>query len=170
MSLFKFHDSNFLNGYNRPEVTATANTYNGYQFKLVDDVATVFTDATDVQAGDQYVMYNIIDKPEILNTDEYCVESGEYIRAFRLADFVGQKIDISADLVTDAYGDVEIGDYLVGRSTADTTDTMKWKVVEDSSNYAIYLEVLKKTTFGAFTVDADGGTVLGGYLCEIKSN
>ena len=166
MSMFKFHDSNFLGKSNHPEITATVDTYNGNQFKLVGDTAVPHATAAEVQAGDGYVMMNIIDKPEILNTDDYKVVSGEYIRAFRLKDFVGEKVDLTADIVSDAFADIAVGDTLVGRSSADTTSPMEWKKLADVTGYEVYLKVIKKTTFGLFTID---GTVAGGYLCKIVS-
>lgn len=169
MSLFKFYDSNYLNVPNRPEVVATTNTYNGFQFKLVDDEAVPHVTDEEVKAGNGYVMFNLIDKPEILNTDDYHVKKGENIRAYRLKDVVGLKFDMSADLVTDAFKNVDKGDFLVGRSDADVNDPMKWKVVEDVTGYKVYLKVVKKTTFGAFTIDAGGGVVPGGYLVEVCS-
>jgi len=164
--MFKFHDSNFLGKSNHPEITATVDTYNGNQFKLVGDTAVPHATAAEVQAGDGYVMMNIIDKPEILNTDDYKVVSGEYIRAFRLKDFVGEKVDLTADIVSDAFADIAVGDTLVGRSSADTTSPMEWKKLADVTGYEVYLKVIKKTTFGLFTID---GTVAGGYLCKIVS-
>jgi len=73
-------------------------------------------------------------------------------------------------LVTDAFADVAVGNFLIGRSVADTTNTMLWTKTADPSTYAIYLKVIKKTTFGAFTVDAGGGTVAGGYVVEVMSH
>ena len=171
MSLFKFHDSNFINTFNNPTIVATVDTYNGYQFAVIDGEAVAFANAAAAEVGDIYVMNNIIDKPEILNTDSYKVSDGEYIRGFRLKDFVGLSVDMSADLVTDAFAGVSVGDTLIPRATSeDTTNTMKWKKAADVSDYVIYLEVTKKTTFGAFTVDGDGGTVAGGYVCEVKQH
>lgn len=169
MSMFKFHDSNYLNGFNRADIVATVDTYNGNQFKIVNDTAVPFTNATEVQGGDGYVMMNIIDKPEVINTDDYKVVAGQYIRGFRLKDFVGQEVDLSEDLVSDAWADVAVGNTLVGRSVADTTATMEWKKLADITGYEIYLVVKAKTTYGSFTVDKSGGAVKGGYLCEIKS-
>ena len=120
--------------------------------------------------GDIYVMCNIIDKPEIINTDSYKVIADEYIRTFRLKDMVGLQLDMSADLATDAFADVAVGAFLCGRSTADTTNVMKWTKTADVSAYEIYLKVIKKTTFGAFTIDAGGGTVAGGYVVEVMAN
>ena len=170
MSLFKFHDSNFLNGYNKPNVVAIANTYNGYQFNVVSDTQVIVPDLATAKLGDIYVMFNIIDKPEIINTDEYKVVAGEYIRAFRLKDLVGQQFDMSADLITDAFADVAVGNYIIGRSVADTTNTQKWTKTADPSTYEIYLKVIRKTTFGSFTIDAGGGTVPGGYVVEVMAN
>jgi len=177
--MIKFQDSNFLNGFHLSNIVAIEDTYNGYAFGLqysatvggstVDVAATPLVDATAVQAGDFYVMMNIIDKPEIENTEDYKVVSGEFIRGFKLKDYVGQFVNLSADLVTDTYSGVSVGNYLVPRSLADTTNYMKWKKATDVSGYEVYLEVVKKNTFGAFTIDAGGGTVAGGYLCVIKS-
>lgn len=164
MSLFKFHDSNYLNKSNHPEITATVDTYNGNQFKLVGNTAVPHATAAEVQAGDGYIMFNVIDKPEIINTDDYKVGSGEYIRAYRLKDFAGEKFDMSADLVSDAFASVSVGSKLVGRSAADTTSPMEWKVASDVTGYAVYLEVVAKSTFGAFTIDKNGGAVAGGYV------
>ena len=130
---------------------------------LVPDLATA-------KLGDVYVMLNIIDKPEIINTDSYKVVANEYIRAFRLKDMVGLQLDMSADLLTDAFADVAVGALIIGRSVADTTNPMKWTKTADVSAYEIYLKVIKKTTFGAFTIDAGGGTVAGGYVVEVMAN
>ena len=170
MSLFKFHDSNFLNIPNKPNVLAIANTYNGYQFNVTSDTQVIVPDLATAKLGDIYVMFNIIDKPEILNTDDYKVIAGEYIRAFRLKDLVGQQFDMSSDLITDAFADVAKDNLLIPRSAADTTNTMKWTKTADVSAYEIYLKVIKKTTFGAFTIDAGGGTVPGGYVVEVMAN
>jgi hypothetical protein len=170
MSLFKFHDSNFIGGFNKPNVKAIADTYNGYQFNVVSDTQVIVPDLATAKLGDIYVMLNIIDKPEITNTDSYKVVADEYIRAFRLKDYVGQQFDMSADLATDAYADVAVNNLLIPRSLADTTNTMKWSKTADVSAYEIYLKVIKKTSFGAFTVDAGGGTVAGGYVVEVMAN
>jgi hypothetical protein len=99
MSLFKFNDSNFLHGSNISDVVATANTYNGYQFKIVADEAVAIATDAEAKTVDIYVMNNIINKPEIENTDDYYVVDGENIRAWRLKNHIGQKINMSQDLV-----------------------------------------------------------------------
>lgn len=173
MSLFKFHDSNFLNKSNHPEVVATVDTYNGNQFKIVTtagvDTAVPFATDTEVKTGNAYVMLNIIDKPEIINTDDYKIPANGKIRAYRIKDFVGEKMDVSADLVTDAFSTVSVGDTLVGCCAADTTNTMGLKKVADVTGYAVYYVVVAKTTFGSFTIDKNGGTVAGGYVLKVMT-
>jgi len=99
LSLFKFLDSNFLSHPNHPSCVAGFDTYNGYQFKVVSNTATVIATDTEAKTANINVMMNIIDKPEIWNTDEYKVTSGQYIRAFKLKDYAGLKISMSQDLV-----------------------------------------------------------------------
>lgn len=165
--MFSFYDTNFIGKANHPEIKATVDTYNGYQFKLDDDTAVANATADDIKSGEIYFMYNIIDKPEIENTEDYYVKSNEYIRAFRLKDFAGLSFNFTGDLVTDTYTNVKVGDKLVGRSVADTTDPMKWKVAEDVTGYSVYLEVMKKTTYGTFTYQKGTGTIPGGYIVKV---
>lgn len=165
--MFSFYDTNFIGKSNYPDIKATVDTYNGYQFKLDSGTAVANATADDIKAGEIYFMYNIIDKPEIENTEDYYVEANEYIRAFRLKDFAGMSFNFSSDLVTDTYATVNVGDKLVGRSTANTTDTMKWNVAADVTGYSVYLEVMKKTTFGTFTYQKGAGTIPGGYIVKV---
>ena len=171
MSLFKFHDSNFLEKSNHPDVVATVDTYNGEQFKIVTtagvDTAVPFATDAEVKLGNAYVMWNIIDKPQIYNTDDYKVAAGGALRTFRIKDFIGEKFDVSADVVSDAFATVAVGDTLVGRCAADTTNTMGLKKVADVTGYAVYYVVTKKSTFGAFTIDKTGGAVAGGYVLKV---
>lgn len=99
MSLFKFHDTNAINKPNYPNIVASADTYNGYVFGITAGEAVAFADDAAAKAGELYVMNNIIDHPEIENTDDFHVSDGEYVRGARLRDFAEQKIDISQDLV-----------------------------------------------------------------------
>lgn len=165
--MFSFYDTNFLSKPNHPEIVATVDTYNGYQFKLSDSTAVPNANADDVKAEETYIMCNIIDKPDLENTSDYYVVAGEYIRAYRAKDLADLSFNMSSELVTDTYSGVSAGDFLVGRSTADTTDTMKWNVIADVTGYSVYLEVLKKTTFGAFTYQKGVGTIPGGYLVKL---
>lgn len=165
--MFSFYDTNFMDKPNHPEIVATLDTYNGYQFKLSGDTAVPNATADDVKAAETYIMLNIIDKPDLDNTSDYYVTAGEYIRAYRTKDLADLSFNMSSELATDTYSTVSVGDTFVGRSTADTTDTMKWKKVASVAGYSVYLEVLKKTTYGAFTYQNGVGTIPGGYLVKL---
>lgn len=165
--MFSFFDTNFMSKPNHPEIKATAKTYNGYQYRLHNETAVAHADLATAKTNEIYFMYNIIDKPEILNTGDYCAEIGEYVRSFRLKDFSEQNFNMSSDLVTDAYAGVSVGDTLVPRSIADTTDTMKWKKTADVSGYGVYLEVISKTLYGSFTYQKGAGTIPGGYVVKV---
>lgn len=99
MGLVKFQDSNAIKGFNAPQFKATVDTYNGYAFKIVADEAVSFATDAEAKALDIYMMNGIIDKPEILNTNDFKTVDGEALRAFRLKDFVGRQINLSQDLV-----------------------------------------------------------------------
>lgn len=301
MSLFKTHDTNFIGKANHPNIVATVDTYPGYVFGITAGEAVAVADDTAALTAEFYVMTNIIDQPEILNTDDYHVSDGEHIRATRLKDLAELKVDMSQDLVyfrdtgtaqvetatvagtigvagqgdakvivtangmtgspktisvavanddtaadvaekiraaltSDAnvghtstgffvvsgetdkviltvktatandttmnisiaddtcdgltaapmsanttpgktpittnalmWADLAAGDILVPRVTADTTNTMKWKKIAAATGYGTYLEVVKKTSLGAFTFEKATGVVLGGLLCKVKS-
>lgn len=171
MGLFKFQNySAIKNAQDNPRILATADTYNGYVFKVVDgaggiESATPCVDADDAKVADLHIMLNVVDKPELLNYADYKVETGEYIRGFRLKNLIGEKVEFTSDLVTDTYSTVNVGDYLIPRSLADTTNTMKWKK-STVTGHGICLKVTAKNTFGVFTIDGSGG----GYECKIVSN
>lgn len=99
MSIFKFHDSNYINKPNYPNIEASVDTYNGYQFVVSDGEAVAIADDTAAKIADIYVMHNIIDQPEIENTDDYHVADGDKIRAIRLKNHIGEKFDMSQDLL-----------------------------------------------------------------------
>ena len=176
MGLFKFQNySAIKNAQDNPRVIAAAETVNGNVFGITDtanaagtgttEVQTLFADATAAQA-DVWVAMNIVDKPEIRNYAGYSVAIGEYIRAFKLNSVIGEKVELSGDLViADAVDPIVIGTALVPTVAADTPDLMIWKSIADPTGYSAYLEVTGITTFGLFTID-NAGT---GYECKIKS-
>ena len=178
MSMFKFQNySAIKNAQDNPRVRATALTKNGYVFGVQDnynvegviysEAAVPFADAAAAKAGDVWVAINIIDKPELMNTSDYVINAGEYIRAFNLSKLHGEKVEITSDLVIDDYANVAVGDKLIPANVADNgSASMKWKKATDTG-YSVCLEVTAKTTFGVFTID---GNVGGGFECKITSN
>jgi hypothetical protein len=100
------------------------------------------------QGKDLWVVNNRIDQPEILNKQDFVVASGEYVRAFRLADLVGLPVELDTSVVSTAYADLAVGDKLIPcDAVTHTTNAGKW-VEGATTSYSIYLEVLEKTSFG----------------------
>lgn len=182
MGLFKFqHYSAIKNAQDNPRVVATVKTVNGNVFGVADVPNVAGTGTTEQQVpfadanaaqGEVWIMHNIIDKPEIRNYADYNVQPGEYIRAFKLNNLIGEKVELSGDLVVDG-GAVDGGalppDVGVALVPTDATDVglpkMVWKTIADPSGYSVYLEITEITTFGLFTIDNAGV----GYECKIKS-
>ena len=99
------------------------------------------TAITAKQAGLAVVM-NRIDKPETLTPNDYRIEVGEFPRIFTLASLVGHLFDMDDAVVTTAYNTLAVGDKLVVGTDG------KWAKSADVSDYAEYLEIVEKTSFG----------------------
>lgn len=99
------------------------------------------TVTTAKQAGLAVVM-NRIDKPETLTPNDYRIEVGEFPRIFTLASLAGHLFDMDDAVVTTAYNTLAVGDKLVVGTDG------KWAKSADVSDYAEYLEIVEKTSFG----------------------
>lgn len=99
------------------------------------------TATTAKQAGLAVVM-NRIDKPETLTPNDYRIEVGEFPRIFTLASLAGHLFDMDDAVVTTAYNTLAVGDKLVVGTDG------KWAKGADVSDYAEYLEIVEKTSFG----------------------
>jgi hypothetical protein len=170
MGLFKFQNySAIKNAQDNPRVVAAVETVNGNVFGILDangvEAQAPFANAAAAQ-GEVWVMMNIVDKPEIRNYADYSVLAGEYIRAIKLNNLVGEKVELSGDLViADGVDPIVRGTALVPTVAADAPNLMVWKSIADPNGYSCYLEVTAITTFGTFTIDGAGV----GYECKIKS-
>ncbi len=176
MGLFKFQNySAIKNAQDNPRVVATVETVNGNVFGVSDVANAAGTGSVETQApfanaaaaqGEVWVMMNIVDKPETRNYADYSVLAGEYIRAVKLNNQIGEKVELSGDLVIDGGGLLPaVGVALVPTVDADTPNLMIWKTIADTTGYSVYLEITAITTFGLFTIDNAGV----GYECKIKS-
>ena len=147
-----------VDGFNATTTTLTfANVYTaGTAETSYEEAAVPFADADDVKTGDVWVCGNIIDTPNLLNSDDFVVKEGSPIRAFQLDSIKGLSVEISSDLVTTTYATVDDGDFLV--PVAAGVGQMNW-VKTVTTGHAIGLVVMEKTTFG--------GT---GFYCKVASN
>ncbi|MEK4006348.1 hypothetical protein [Paenibacillus sp. FSL H3-0333] len=135
---------------NNPRTKAVIQLKNGAVVFPDDSTGFAPTAATPTVAKskDSYVVWNIIDKPEIRILSNFVIEIGEYVRAFKLTDLVDLPVELSYDLVKDDYTTVTVGSVLVPcDDTTDPTAKGKWKV-STATDYAISIKVLEKTTFG----------------------
>ncbi len=176
MGLFKFQNySAIKNAQDNPRVEAVVETVPGNIFNIGDNVVVggrtipeaqvLFTNAASAQ-GDVWVFTNIVDKPETRNYADYSVLAGEYIRAVKLNNLKGEKVELSGDLVIDSGAlPPAVGVALVPTVAADAPDVMIWKTIADPTGYDVYLEITKITAFGLFTIDNAGV----GYEAKIKS-
>jgi|SRR5690625_539453 len=130
---------------NNPRTKVQDDTLNGQVLKLdeVNGVAT-FPTADEVNNGDLYVAFNIVDKPEIRNTNDFKIEAGEYVRAFYLKDLAELPVQVGHKVLSGDYADIAVGDTLVPEA-----DTGNWVKLDDGSEgeFAVSLEVIEKTTF-----------------------
>lgn len=179
MGLFKFQNySAIKNIQDNPRVEAVVETVNGNIFTIGDNVnpgggapiikeaQVLFANEAAAQAGNIWVMMNIVDKPETRSYADYSVLPGEKIRAVKLDNQIGEIVELSGDLVIASAGTpIVVGTALVPTVAADNPNLMIWKSVAAAAGYAVYLEVTAITTFGNFTIDNAGL----GYECKIKS-
>lgn len=175
MGLFKFQNySAIKNVQDNPRVEAVVETVNGNIFNIGDNVVAgqriikeaqvLFTDDISSQ-GDVWVAMNIVDKPEIRNYADYSILAGEYIRAVKLNNQIGEYVELSGDLVINGGVAPAVGVALVPTVLADAPNLMIWKTIADPTGYNVYLEITDVTTFGTFTIDNAGV----GYEAKIKT-
>lgn len=110
-------------------------------YDLKTKVVALPTATTAKQTGLAVVM-NRIDKPETLTPNDYRIEVGEFPRIFTLASLAGHLFDMDDAVVTTAYNTLAVGDKLVVGTDG------KWAKSADVSDYAEYLEIVEKTSFG----------------------
>lgn len=161
MAIFKFNDYQALTKATvRGDLKPSATVKNGY-IGTLDVANNQFTQfPIGATPGEVWIVGNLIDKPETLNTDDFSLTTSDYVRIFKLDDIVGKRIEIQSTMVNSAFADISVGDVLVAQAE---TWTFVKRTVETGSY--LTLTVKKKTTLGNFTVD--GGTS-GGYICEIQ--
>lgn len=108
-----------------------------------------------------YIVSNIIDKPEIRNFTDFVIKQGEYVRADHLATVLGMEIEFAEAEISTAYANIIIGDRMI-------FDYSTGKLVVDNSNYSNYdywFEVIDYTGYmgsGVLCVINGGDHTFGG--------
>lgn len=102
--------------------------------------AALPTEDTAKAAGLAIVM-NTIDKPEILEPNDFKIEKGENPRLFALFSLKDRIIDMDMDQVKGTYSTINVGDALVANTEG------KLEVVSAATGYAEYFEVVEKTSY-----------------------
>lgn len=140
---------------NNPRTKATQELLNG-MVVLPDDVtgnAPTPANAEEAKVA-EFVVNNIIDKPEIRNSADFKIEVGEYVHADQLPSVDGLLVQIDEKVVTTKYTDVAINDVLV--SAADGSG--QWIKADGEAviaeDYKMNLVVKAKTTYGGNGFDA----------------
>ncbi len=140
---------------NNPRTKATQELVNGLVV-LPDDVSgDAPTPAAEADAqGNVYVVHNVVDKPEIRNSADFKIESGEYVRADYIVDAQELPVEIDESVISVDYATTVVGDVLV--PLADGTG--KWGAVygtqsdgttaNTAADFKVNLEVIEKTTLG----------------------
>ena len=144
--MLKFSDiGTYKNAVNFGYLTADVVLKNGNVVTYDLAKKTVALPKTGKETGLAIVM-NTIDKPEILEPNDFTIEIGENPRIFTLDSIKNRIIDMDMDQVTGTYADIEEGDFLV----ADTDG--KLKVVPKATgvtDYKEYFVITEKTKYNA---------------------
>ncbi len=144
--MLKFSDiGTYKNAVNFGYLTADVVLKNGNVVTYDLAKKTVELPKTGKETGLAIVM-NTIDKPEILEPNDFTIEIGENPRIFTLDSIKNRIIDMDMDQVTGTYADIEEGDFLV----ADTDG--KLKVVPKATgvtDYKEYFVITEKTKYNA---------------------
>lgn len=144
--MLKFSDiGTYKNAVNFGYLTADVVLKNGNVVTYDLAKKTVALPKTGKETGLAIVM-NTIDKPEILEPNDFTIEIGENPRVFTLDSIKNRIIDMDMDQVTGTYADIEEGDFLV----ADTDG--KLKVVPKATgvtDYKEYFVITEKTKYNA---------------------
>lgn len=143
MSKVKFQNySGIKNAKDNPRAIAASDLKNGRAviYSIGTDgkeYATLPTDVTTAKTATHFV-WNVIEKPEVLNEVDYTINSGDYARIFEFPQ--GELMDVSGDLVvttTVSTGDILVptasGKYVV--ATAGDTGYKFGLKVKEATNY-----------------------------------
>ena len=147
--MFKFKNiGTFDVAHNVPYCVTPVALKNGFAVTYNEATKTVALPTSSTAKGKLAVVYNIIDKPEIKNPDDYTIEIGEYPRLITLDSIDGHVVVVNTAAFADTYTTPAVGDKLVAGTDG------KWAKASDVSGYAQYLEVTALVTYNGKAVEA----------------
>lgn len=112
--MFKFKNiGTFDVAHNIPYCAAQAKFKNGYAAVYDEAEKKASLPSADTAKGNLAIVYNVIDKPELKNPDDYTVEIGEFPRLIALNSINGHIVVMNTDAITTAYNTLAVGDTLV---------------------------------------------------------
>ena len=147
--MFKFKNiGTFDVAHNVPYCVTPVALKNGFAVTYDEAKKTVALPTSSTVKGKLAVVYNIIDKPEIKNPDDYSIEIGEYPRLITLDSIDGHVVVVNTAAFADTYTTPAVGDKLVAGTDG------KWTKTSEVSGYAQYLEVTALVTYNGKAVEA----------------
>lgn len=127
---------------NNPRCKAEVNLMAGMAVVIDETNKKASLPTAEGAKGELWIVSNIIDKPEIRNKEDFVIPAGEYVRADLLADAKELIVELDFRVIETDYATLKIGDKLVANTEG------KWEVAADVTGYAIYLEIVEKSSFG----------------------
>lgn len=127
---------------NNPRCKAEVNLMAGMAVVIDEANKKASLPTAEEAKGEVWIVSNIIDKPEISNKEDFEILAGEYVRADFLADAKELVIELDFRVIKTDYATLNIGDKLVANAEG------TWEVATDVTGYAIYLEIVEKSSFG----------------------
>ena len=147
--MFKFKNiGTFDVAHNVPYCTTPVELKNGFAVTYNEATKTVALPTSDTAKGKLAVVYNIIDKPQTKNPDNYKIEIGESPRLVTLDSIDGHIVVLNTVAITTDYSSLTVGAKLVAGTDG------KWVKTSDVSGYAQYLEVTALVTYNGKGIEA----------------
>lgn len=131
----------FKNVQNIPYCKADVNLKVGMGVVLDKVNKTAKLPTADEAKITSYIVTNIVDQPEIRNSNDFVVKKGDYVRADDLRTVNGMEVEFAASEITGGTTTLAKGD-LIGFDA-----TGKLAKIADATGYNTHFKVLEKTSY-----------------------
>lgn len=146
--MFKFKNiGTFDVAHNIPYCKTPVVLKNGYGVTYDEATKTVALPTSTTAKGKLAIVYNLIDKPEIKNPDDYTIEVDEYPRLIALDSIDGHIVVMNATAIKTDVSTLVVGDKLIVG-----TDGLWAKGAVDG--YTQYLEVTALVSYNGKGIEA----------------